>query len=481
MSIVTEYLTHIPEIALVLGGCVVLLMGAFASTQSQLSFWTTLVILFLALYVSLKPLDGNVYHYFNGFYVIDDLAVLTKSIMCMLMIVVLFYSKSYIDEHHLPKGEYYSLAIFSLTGMLLIASSTHLLMIYLGLELLSLSLYALVAMQRDDSLSSEAAIKYFILGAIASGFLLYGISLLYGLTGTLYLIGLVDYATLNAGAEMHAGIGMIVAIIFIVIGLAFKLGAVPFHMWLPDVYQGAPLPVTTLIASVPKVAGVMLAIRLLFDGVQFMHGYWQQSLMFLAVLSLLVGNIIAIAQSNIRRMLAYSTIGHVGYILMGLLVGDISGYSAAVFYTIIYALMSSAVFGMLLVTARVNLTIEDLSDLKGLSQSYPWLAFLMLLLMFSMAGIPLTVGFYAKLNILQVVIGEGLISLAVIGVVASVIGAYYYLRVVKLMYFDEDEEGKIIASLPTANVAVLSIHSLLVIALFISPQFLMALCLQAMS
>jgi NADH-quinone oxidoreductase subunit N len=479
MSIVTEYLSQIPEIVLVLGGCVVLLMGAFASAQSQWSFWTTLAVLFVALYLCIKPLDGDVFHYFNGFYVLDDLAVLTKSVMCMLMIVVLFYSKSYIDDYGLPKGEYYSLAIFSLTGMLLIASSAHLLMIYLGLELLSLSLYALVAMQRDDSLSSEAAIKYFILGAIASGFLLYGISLLYGLTGTLYLVGLVDYATLNAGAEMHAGIGMIVAVIFIVIGLAFKLGAVPFHMWLPDVYQGAPLPVTMLIASVPKIAGVMLAIRLLFDGVQFMYDYWQQTMVVLAVLSLLLGNIVAIAQSNIRRMLAYSTIGHVGYILMGLLVGDPWGYSAAVFYTIIYALMSSAVFGILLVTARVNRTINDLTDLQGLSKSYPWLAFLMLLLMFSMAGIPLTVGFYAKLNILQAVIGEGLIGLAAIAVVSSVIGAYYYLRIVKLMYFDEDPQDQIIASLPVANVTILSIHSLLVVALFISPQFLMALCIQA--
>ena len=309
MSIVTEYLSQIPEITLVIGGCVVLLMGAFASAQSQWSYWLTQALLLLVLYICIKPLNGDVSYFFNGFYLIDNMAVLAKSTMCIFMIVVLFYSKSYIDEHHLPKGEYYSLAIFSLTGMLLIASSAHLLMIYLGLELLSLSMYTLVAMNRDDSLSSEAAIKYFILGAIASGFLLYGISLLYGLAGTLYLVGLVDYATLNAGIEMNAGIGMIVAVIFIVIGLAFKLGAVPFHMWLPDVYQGAPLPVATLIASVPKIAGVMLAMRLLLDGVQFMYAYWHQTLMVLAVLSLVVGNIVAIAQSNIRRMLAYSTIG----------------------------------------------------------------------------------------------------------------------------------------------------------------------------
>ncbi|MEM8844638.1 MAG: NADH-quinone oxidoreductase subunit NuoN [Pseudomonadota bacterium] len=480
MSIVIEYVSHIPEITLVLGGCVVLLMGAFASPQSQLSYGFAQATILIALFFCLKPLNGDLLHFFNGFYLIDNIAVLSKVAMCVFMIVVLFYSKSFIDEHQLPKGEYYSLAIFSLTGMLLIASSAHLLMIYLGLELLSLSLYAMVAMNRDDSLSSEAAIKYFILGAIASGFLLYGISLLYGLTGTLYLVGLVDYSTLTAANEMHAGIGMIVAIIFIVIGLAFKLGAVPFHMWLPDVYQGAPLPVTMLIASVPKIAGVLLAIRLLLDGVQFMHGYWQQALIALAVLSLVIGNVVAIAQSNLRRMLAYSTIGHVGYILMGLLVDDVSGYSASIFYTIIYALMSSAVFGILLCAARVNRPLENLADLQGLSKAYPWLAFLMLLLMFSMAGIPLTVGFYAKLNILQAVVGQGEIILAAIAVVSSVIGAFYYLRVVKLMYFDDNEDESVVARLPVPNTLVLSAHSLLVVALFISPQFLMTWCIQAL-
>ena len=471
MSIVNEYLSQIPEITLVIGGCVVLLLGAFASAQSQWSYRVTQLTLFIVLIMGIKPFHGEIYFFFNGFYLIDNMAILAKSFMCVFMIVVLFYSKSYIDDHLLPKGEYYSLAIFSLTGMFLITSSAHLLMVYLGLELLSLSLYALVAMQRDDSLSSEAAIKYFILGAIASGFLLYGISLLYGLTGTLYLDELVDKANINAG------IGMIVAIIFIVIGLAFKLGAVPFHMWLPDVYQGAPLSVAMLIASVPKIAGVLLAIRLLLDGVQFMHDYWQQSLIALAVLSLVVGNVVAIAQSNLRRMLAYSTIGHVGYILMGLLIDDPWGYTAALFYTIIYALMSSAVFGILLCAARVNRPLEELSDLQGLSKAYPWLAFLMLLLMFSMAGIPLTVGFYAKLNILQAVIGSGEIILAIIAVVSSVIGAFYYLRVVKLMYFDEDEQHDVIASLPTGNILVLSVHSLMVVVLFITPQYLLNLCL----
>ena len=342
-------------------------------------------------------------------------------------------------------------------------------MVYLGLELLSLSLYALVAMNRDDSASSEAAIKYFVLGAIASGFLLYGISLLYGLTGTLYL------SELSTRINAASGIGLIAALIFIVIGVAFKLGAVPFHMWLPDIYQGAALPVTLLVASVPKIAGFMLAVRLLVDGLQGIHLYWQQILMVLAMLSLIAGNLIAIAQTNLRRMLAYSTIGHVGYILLGFMVGNAAGYSAALFYTMIYALMSSAVFGILLCAGRMGRNIVELSDLQGLSRHIPWLAFLLLLLMFSMAGIPLTVGFYAKLNILQVVVGYGQILAAVIAVVTSVIGAFYYLRVIKLMYFDDCEEQGT-TTMPVVHGSVLSIHALLVVALFLFPQYLIGLC-----
>jgi NADH-quinone oxidoreductase subunit N len=278
--------------------------------------------------------------------------------------------------------------------------------------------------------------------------------------------------------ENEMGLGIIAAVTFVVIGLAFKLGAVPFHMWLPDVYQGAPLPVTLLIASVPKIAGLLLAFRLLIDGLQFMHEYWQQSLIVLALLSLAVGNIIAIAQTNLRRMLGYSTIGHVGYILLGLLVGDASGYSASLFYTLTYALMSSAVFGLLLCAERMNYRLEDLDDLKGLSGTYPWLAFLMLLLMFSMAGIPMTVGFYAKLNVLQALVADGGIGLAIVAVVSSVIGAFYYLRVIKLMYF---EKGEMVQreAMPTGHISVLSIHSLLVVGLFLFPQSLIDLCRQA--
>lgn len=468
-AILIDYFSHIPELTLLLGACVVLLVGVFSSAQNNWTYVISQIVLLLTIFVSIMSASDTLSYYYNGFYVIDNLAVLSKTAMCILMFVVLVYSRDFINRNDISQGEYYSLALFALLGMLLIASAAHLLMIYLGLELLSLSLYALVAMNRDDSSSAEAAIKYFVLGAIASGFLLYGISLLYGLTGTLYLTEIA--ARINAAS----GIGMVAALIFIVIGVAFKLGAVPFHMWLPDIYQGAALPVTLLIASVPKIAGFMLAIRLLADGLQGMHPYWQQILMVLAVLSLVAGNLIAIAQTNLRRMLAYSTIGHVGYIMLGFLVGDAAGYSASLFYTFVYALMSSAVFGILLCANRMGMDIVDLSDLQGLSKHIPWLAFLMLLLMFSMAGIPMTVGFYAKLNILQVAVSNGEIVAAVIAVVTSVIGAFYYLRVIKLMYFD-DCEGKSTTDMPVVHGSVLSLHSLLVVALFLFPQYLIGVC-----
>lgn len=468
-AIIIEYFSHIPELTLLLGACLVLMVGVFSSAQNNWTYIISQLVLALTIFVSITPITDVVAHYYNGFYVIDNLAVLTKTAMCILMFVVFIYSRDFIKSNKLSAGEYYSLALFALLGMLLIASAGHLLMVYLGLELLSLSLYALVAMNRDDSASSEAAIKYFVLGAIASGFLLYGISLLYGLTGTLYL------SELSARINAASGIGLIAALIFIVIGVAFKLGAVPFHMWLPDIYQGAALPVTLLVASVPKIAGFMLAVRLLVDGLQGIHLYWQQILMVLAMLSLIAGNLIAIAQTNLRRMLAYSTIGHVGYILLGFMVGNAAGYSAALFYTMIYALMSSAVFGILLCAGRMGRDIVELSDLQGLSRHIPWLAFLLLLLMFSMAGIPLTVGFYAKLNILQVVVGNGQILAAVIAVVTSVIGAFYYLRVIKLMYFDDCEEQGA-TTMPVVHGSVLSIHALLVVALFLFPQYLIGLC-----
>lgn len=464
-----SYLQNVPEITLLSGACIVLLLGVFMPRARNFVHIVSLLVLFITFYVNASHSSDETLHLFNGFYVLDSLALLAKSALCGLTILVLIYSKGYLDRHQFPSGEFHSLILFALLGMFLITSSAHFLTIYLGLELLSLSLYALVAMQRDESISAEAAIKYFVLGAIASGFLLYGISLFYGLSGTLFL----DEVAGAVSGEI--GIGLIAALIFIIAGIAFKLGAVPFHMWMPDVYQGAPLPTTTLIASAAKVAGFMLAVRLLVDGVQFAHEYWQQILLILAIVSLIAGNLIAIAQTDFRRMLAYSTIGHVGYILLGLLVGTAAGYTASLFYTLVYAFTSSAVFGVLLLAHRVDINIAKLDDLRGLSRRCPWLAFFMLLLMFSMAGIPLTIGFYAKLNILQVVVADGAIIAAVIAVITSVVGAFYYLRVIKLMYFDDIEVASAV-TMPTGQLMVLGVHSLSIVVLFIYPQILIGLC-----
>lgn len=466
---IMSYIQNVPEIFLLIGACVVLLLGVFMPRARNFVHIVCLFVLFITFYLNAAYSSTEALYFYNGFYVLDSVASLAKSAMCGLMIVILIYSKGFLDRYQVPSGEFHSLMLFALLGMFLISSSAHFLTIYLGLELLSLSLYALVAMQRDQSISAEAAIKYFVLGAIASGFLLYGISLFYGLTGTLYLNEII------AAVSGELGIGVIAALIFITAGIAFKLGAVPFHMWMPDVYQGAPLPTTALIASAAKIAGFMLAIRLLADGLQFADFYWQQILLILAVASLVAGNLIAIAQTDFRRMLAYSTIGHVGYILLGLLVGTAEGYAASLFYTLVYALTSSAVFGVMLIAQHININLFQLDDLRGLNQRSPWLAFFMLLLMFSMAGIPLTIGFYAKLNVLQVVVASGAIVAAVIAVITSVIGAFYYLRVIKLMYFDDLQDSND-SVLPAGQFILLGIHSLSIVMLFIFPQYLVSLC-----
>jgi NADH-quinone oxidoreductase subunit N len=357
--------------------------------------------------------------------------------------------------------------------MFVMASAHNFLLVYLGLELLSLCLYALVAYARDSKDASEAAIKYFVLGAIASGMLLYGISILYGISGTLDLAELNLYLQNLDGIE----IPLIFALIFVVVGVAFKLGAVPFHMWVPDVYHGAPTAITLFIATAPKLAAFVMAMRVLSDGLQELLMDWQDMLIVLAVLSLIFGNIIAIAQSNIKRMLAYSTISHIGFVLLGLLSGLDFGYAAALFYMAIYVLMAAGSFGVLLIVSSKNKEVDTLADLKGLSKSNPWFALLLLLLMFSMAGVPLTVGFYAKLYILQSLIYNGMLWLAILAIVMAIIGAFYYLRVVKYMYFDEVEEKLYVQHSMLAQ-AVLSVNGLLIVGLFIFPNPLLNYCIQ---
>ncbi len=392
----------------------------------------------------------------------------------LVSFLAFLYAKDYLRERGLFKGEFYTLGLFAVLGMLVMVSANSFLTIYLGLELLALSLYALVAFDRQSANGAEAAMKYFVLGALASGMLLYGISMIYGATGTLRfdeLAQVVQHGDLNR-------LVMIFGIVFLVIGLAFKLGAVPFHMWVPDIYHGAPTAVTLFIGSAPKIAAFALAMRLLVDGLYGLHGGWegwQGMLIILAVLSMGVGNLIAIAQSNIKRMLGYSTISHVGFILLGILAGTQEGYTAAMFYTLVYALMSAGSFGIIIALSRKGFEADNLEDLKGLNQRSPWFAGMMLLLMFSMAGVPPTVGFFAKLFVLDAVVSVDLTWLALVGVFFSIIGAFYYIRVIKLMYFDQPvDETPLNIGLDTQ--VALSLNGLSMLFLGFFPAGLYALC-----
>ena len=364
------------------------------------------------------------------------------------------------------------LTLFALLGVMVMISASNFLSMYIGLEIMSLSLYALVALQRDSATATEAAMKYFILGALASGLLLYGMSMLYGATGTLDVAG-VSTAISNGVANPNL---LVFGLVFVVAGLAFKVGAVPFHMWVPDVYQGAPTAVVMLIGSAPKLAAFAFFMRLLVEGLQPMMVHWSGMLVILAVLSMAIGNISAIAQTNIKRMLAYSSIAHIGFFLLGVLSGNIDGYSSAMFYMVVYVLMTMGAFGVILMLSREGFEADTLDALKGLNQRNPWLAFIMLLLMFSMAGVPPTAGFYAKFSVLNAIVQTGHIELAVIAVMLSLVGAYYYLRIVKLMYFDAPESHEAVRLQPDSGL-LLTLNGLGVLALGIFPGWLMTVCL----
>jgi NADH-quinone oxidoreductase subunit N len=418
---------------------------------------------------------------FNDSFIRDAMGDVLKLFIYLVTGLVFIYSRDYMKVRELYRGEYFALALFAVLGMMVLVSAHSLLTLYLGLELLSLSLYSMVALQRDSAVASEAAMKYFVLGAIASGMLLYGMSILYGVSGSLDLASISrGAAQFTPGEEMPAELPggntlFIFGLVFIIIGIAFKLGAVPFHMWIPDVYHGAPTAVTLFLSSAPKIAAFAMLMRLLAEGLGALHGEWQTMLIILAVLSMAAGNIIAIAQGNIKRMLAYSTIAHVGFLLLGVLNGTLSGYSAAMFYTLVYALMSAGGFGMILLLSRAGFEADRLEDFKGLNQRSPWYALMMLLLMFSMAGAPPTVGFFAKLVVLQATVEAGLVWLAAFAVLMSVIGAYYYLRIVKLMYFDKSEHDSPLVASRDMRIA-LSLNGLGVLALGLFPGSLLALC-----
>jgi NADH-quinone oxidoreductase subunit N len=410
-----------------------------------------------------------------GHFVADPMGTVLKLFAYGAAAITLVYSRDYLEQRELLRGEYLVLALFAVLGIQVIVSAGSFLTLYLGIEIMSLSLYAMVAFDRDDGVAAEAAMKYFVLGAIASGALLYGISILYGVTGTFLLDGIAT----TVGMGDSSAIGMLFGLAFIVVGVAFKFGAVPFHMWLPDVYHGAPTPVTLFVGSAPKIASFALAMRVLAEGLGGAVDAWQDMLIVLAALSIIVGNVVAIAQANIKRMLAYSTISHVGFILLGVLAGNIAGYRAAMFYTLTYVIMTTGAFGIVLWLSRKGFEADALDDYKGLNRRNPWFAFVMLLMMFGLAGVPPTVGFWAKLQVISAVLNVDMTWLAALAVLMSVIGAYYYLRIVKLMYFDEPS-----ASGPVeAKIAVrvmLSVNGIAILALGLYPGLLLRLCEQVL-
>ncbi|RPJ44343.1 MAG: NADH-quinone oxidoreductase subunit NuoN [Betaproteobacteria bacterium] len=476
-----EYITPLwpayPELFLLVMACAILIIDLFISDDNRI-FTYGLTQFTLAGCAVLTFFTGNAepVYTFSGMFVDDLMADALKLLTCLAVITILIYARAYTAARGMFRGEFFALALFATLGMMVMISANHLLTLYLGLELLSLSLYAMVALQRDSVQATEAAMKYFVLGALASGMLLYGMSMLYGATGTLEITAL---AQLSAEGVRTQAV-LVFGLVFIVAGLGFKLGAVPFHMWVPDVYHGAPTAVTLFIGSAPKFAAFAIVMRLLAQalGAESLVDEWRQMLLIMAVLSMAIGNLTAIMQTNLKRMLAYSAISHMGFLLLGVLSGTIDGYGASMFYVVVYVLMTLGSFGVILLLTRDGFEAENLDDYKGLNQRSPWYAFLMLLLMFSMAGIPPTVGFYAKLSVLQAVVQMGLWWVAVIAVTFSLIGAFYYLRVVKLMYFDAPQDDAPVKAAGDVR-AVLSVNGLAMIVLGIAPQPLMVLCIEA--
>jgi len=464
-----------PELFLLVMACVILLVDLFVSDGNRIVTYA-LAQIALAGCLAITYLTGRIEptYTFSGMFVDDVMSDVLKVPVYLAVMGTLVYSRSYIAARGMFRGEFFVLALFATLGMMIMISANHLLTLYLGLELMSLSLYAMVALQRESPSATEAAMKYFVLGALASGMLLYGMSMLYGATGTLEITRLAEVIFDGNGRQAV----LIFALVFVVAGLGFKLGAVPFHMWVPDVYHGAPTAVTTFIGSAPKLAAFAFIMRLLVQGLgaEQLLVEWQQMLVVMAVLSLAIGNITAIAQTNLKRMLAYSTISHMGFLLLGILSGDLNGYGSGMFYVIVYVVMNLGAFGMIMVLSRSGFEAENLEDFRGLNQRSPWYAFLMLLLMFSMAGVPPTVGFYAKLSVLQAVINAGYLWVAVVAVMFALVGAFYYLRVVKLMYFDTPLDTAPIR--PRADVRlVMSVNGLAMLVLGVLPGPLMALCL----
>jgi NADH-quinone oxidoreductase subunit N len=480
---INDILILLPEAYLTVAACVLLLLDAcLKAGQKGAVHWLSVLVLLIGAYlvVSGQP-DGSITA-FSGMFVRDGVSEVLKVFSLVLMAVIFIYARPYLKDRAIPFGEFYTLSIFATIGIMFLVSAGSLVTVYLGLELLTLSSYALVALNRDSRLSSEAAIKYFVLGALASGMLLYGMSMVYGATHSL------DMHAIHAaivGAEWHTL--LLFGLVFMIVGIGFKLGAAPFHMWIPDVYQGSPTAVTVFIGSAQKLAAFAMAYRLLSTGMGDIAGgttglapQWQLMLAVLAVLSLAIGNLVAIVQTNLKRLLAYSTISHMGYLLVGMVNAGPEGYSASMFYAVSYALTSAAAFGMILVLSRAGFECEEIDDLKGLNQRSPWFAFMMLLVMFSLAGVPPLFGFFGKLLVLKAAMDAGFLWLAVAGAVFAIIGLYYYLRVVKVMYFDQPAEGTDVRATPdVTSRVVLSLNAIALLVLGFTWSPLFAWCQKA--
>jgi len=473
-----NFLVVAPEIWVLFMSCFIMMVDLFLRDERKgIIHLLALLTLIFAAIITMRAehtlIGESAILAFNDAFIRDRMGDLLKLFSYLVLGFVFVYAKFFLRQFKMFRADFYTLSLFALLGIMLLISANNLVMIYLGLELTALSSYALVAYDRDSNRGSEAAMKYFVLGSMASGMLLYGMSMIYGATGSL------DLATISAAAGQPGNMGFILGfgLAFLVVGLAFKLGVVPFHMWIPDVYHGAPAGVTLFISSVPKMAAFAMTFRLLQTGLGELHGDWQQMLAVLALLSIVLGNLAAIAQSNIKRMLAYSTISHMGFILLGFLPGSAGGYSAAMYYVIVYSLMSAAAFGMVILLSARGVEAENLDDFRGLNQRNSWFAAVMAMIMFSMAGVPVFVGFFAKWLVIQAAMEAGLTWLAVVAVVFSVIGAFYYLRVVKLMYFDDPQNETAIA-VPVDFHAVLSLNGMLMLGLGIFSSSLIAVCMR---
>lgn len=472
MDLMTNLMPAGAEIFLLIMTCVILIADSLIKQSGRLiTYMLVQLTLMGCALITVGTHVNGVAHVLNNMFVDDLMSDVLKLLTYLSVSMMLVYSRQYLTVRDLFSGEFMVLTLFATLGMMVMISAYHFLTLYLGLELLSLSLYAMVALQRDSAFATEAAMKYFILGALASGLLLYGMSMLYGATGSLEL-GAVSNAIQSGHADKTL---LVFGLVFVVSGLSFKLGVVPFHMWLPDVYHGAPTAMTMLIGSAPKLAAFAFVSRILVSGLQPLVQHWSGMLVILAIASMALGNITAIAQTNLKRMLAYSTIAHMGFLLLGFISGDQEGYGSSMFYAVIYVLMTLGTFGMIMLLSRVSFEADNLNDFKGLNQRSPWLAFMMLLLMFSMAGIPPTVGFYAKFSVLNAVVQSGHTWLAIVAVLFSLIGAYYYLRIVKLMYFDAPESHEpIIFGQDTT--LLISLNSLGLLLLGLLPGTLMSVC-----